>query len=125
MAYLVDTDILVDLMRRNKGAADYLDSIGDWSLSIVTGMELVAGAKNKNEIREIDIVLATYPAAPLNAEIGELAYNLMKTYAKSDGLDPSDAMIAATAIHEGLKLSTKNKKHFRNIEGLDIEVPGY
>ena len=88
MAYLVDTDILVDLMRRNKGAADYLDSIGDWSLSIVTGMELVAGAKNKNEIREIDIVLATYPAAPLNAEIGELAYNLMKTYAKSDGLDP-------------------------------------
>lgn len=62
MAYLVDTDILVDLLRRNKGAADYLDSIGDWSLSIVTGMELVAGAKNKDEVHEIDIVLATYHA---------------------------------------------------------------
>jgi predicted nucleic acid-binding protein len=36
VAYLVDTDIFVDLLRRNKGAADYLDSIGDWSLSIVT-----------------------------------------------------------------------------------------
>ena len=125
MTYLVDTDILVDMLRRKNGAEDYLDSIGDWSLSIVTGMELVAGAKNKDEIREIDIVVATYEAIPLNSEIGEPAYNLMKTYAKSEGLDPSDAIIAATAIHEGLKLSTKNKKHFTNIKGLDIEVPGY
>ena len=85
-------------------------------------MELVAGAKNKDEIREIDIVVATYEANPLNSEIGELAYNLMKTYAKSEGLDPSDAVIAATAIHEGLKLSTKNKKHFTNIKGLDIRI---
>ena len=78
----------MDLLRRKKGAEDYLDSIGDWSFSIVTGMELVAGAKNKDEIHEIDIVVATYEAVPLNSEIGELAYNLMKTYAKSEGLDP-------------------------------------
>jgi predicted nucleic acid-binding protein len=49
----------------------------------------------------------------------------MKTYAKSEGLDASDAMIAATAIHEGLKLSTRNKKHFAGIRGLDIDVPDY
>ena len=125
MAYLVDTDILVDLLRRNKGAADYLDAIGDWSLSIITGMELIAGAKNKDEIREIDIVVATYEAIPLNSDIGELAYNLMKTYAKSHGLDPTDAIIAATAIHEGLKLSTKNKKHFASIKGLEMDAPDY
>jgi len=34
--------------------------------------------------REIDIFLATYQAAPLSAEIGDLAYNLMKTYSKSN-----------------------------------------
>jgi predicted nucleic acid-binding protein len=49
----------------------------------------------------------------------------MKTYAKSEGLDPSDAMIAATAIHEGLKLSTKNKKHFARIKGVEIDAPSY
>jgi len=37
----------------------------------------------------------------------------------------SDAMIAATAIHEGLKLSTRNKKHFARIQGLDIDAPDY
>jgi predicted nucleic acid-binding protein len=34
-------------------------------------------------------------------------------------------MIAATAIYEGLRLSTKNEKHFRNIEALEIDLPGY
>jgi predicted nucleic acid-binding protein len=37
----------------------------------------------------------------------------MKTHAKSDGLLPMDALIAATALNEGITLSTKNKKTFR------------
>lgn len=125
MAYLIDTDILIDYLRRQEAAADYLDSLDEWSLSVVSGMELVAGALDKDEVREIDIILATYQAAPTSAEIGQLAYNLMKTYSKSNGLDPCDAMIAATAIYEGFKLSTKNDKHFRDIGGLEIEVPEY
>lgn len=54
-----------------------------------------------------------------------MARELMKTHAKSDGLLPVDALIAATALHEGVRLSTKNRKHFRNMEGLDLEVPAY
>lgn len=125
MAYLVDTDILIDFFRRNEAATDYLDSLGDWSLSIVTGMELVAGAKNNNEVREIDIMLATYRTIPLTEDIGQLAYNLMKSYSKSHNLEPQDALIAATATHESLKLTTLNRKHFGSIGGLEIEVPGY
>lgn len=125
MAYLVDTDILIDFLRRQEAAADYLDSLGEWSLSIVSGMELVAGALDKNEVREIDIILGTFQAVPVSAEIGQLAYNVMKMYSKSNGLDACDAMIAATAIYQGLKLSTKNDKHFRDIGGLEIEVPEY
>ena len=125
MAYLVDTDILIDFLRQKDGVADYLDGLRDWSLSIVTGMELVAGALDKKEVREIDIILATYQAVPRSAEVGQFAYNIMKTYPKSNGQDPCDAMIAATAINEGLTLSTKNDKHFRDIGGLEIEVPRY
>ena len=62
---------------------------------------------------------------PLSHEIGSRARELMKTCAKSDGLLPLDALIAATALHEGIRLSTKNIKHFRNIHGLDLEVPKY
>jgi len=125
MAYLVDTDILIDFLRQQKGVAEYLDSLGDWSLSVVSGMELVAGAKDRKEVSEIDIILSAYSAQPLSAEIGELGYNLMKSYAKSNGLDPDDALIAATAIHEGRKLATKNRKHFEGIGALQIEAPEY
>ncbi len=125
MAYLVDSDILIDLSRGSVPAGEYVDSLGDWSLSIVSGLELLAGAKDKREIAEIDIVIGAYRTIPLSPEIGQLAYNLMKTYSKANGMDPCDALLAATAIYEGLKLSTKNDKHFRNIGGLEIEVPEY
>jgi predicted nucleic acid-binding protein len=125
MPYLIDSDILVDYFRHTEAAANYLDSLNDWSVSVVTGLELIAGAKDKREVAEIDLVLGAYHVVPTNPEIGQLAYNIMKTYGKANGLDPCDAMIAATAIYDGLTLSTKNEKHFRNIEALEIEVPRY
>lgn len=125
MAYLVDTDILIDLSRRSAGALEYLESIGDWSYSIMTEMELVAGARNSDEVTGIVHTLDPYTKVPLSEDVGELASNLLKSYSKSHGLDPTDALIAATAIHESLTLSTRNRKHFEAIGGLDVEVPEY
>ncbi len=45
---ITDTDVLVDMTRNNQAAIDYLDSLGVWSLSIVSGLELVAGAKDQS-----------------------------------------------------------------------------
>jgi len=125
VAYLIDSDVLIDMSRGNVAAGHYVNSLADWSLSIVSGMELLAGATDKNEVVNIDIMLGVYKPIQISPEISELAYNLMKAYSKANGLDPCDALIAATAIYEGLKLSTKNDKHFRNIGGLEVEVPGY
>jgi predicted nucleic acid-binding protein len=48
MAYLVDTDIIVDFTRGNQDAADYLDSLqNQWSISALTSLELVAGPATK------------------------------------------------------------------------------
>jgi predicted nucleic acid-binding protein len=124
-SYLIDSDILVDFFRQNASAMNYLDSLGDWSVSIVTAMELIAGAKNKQEAAGIETTLGAYRIFSLSEDIGNLGYNLMKSYAKSDGLETPDALIAATAIHEGLKLATTNRKHFENIGALEIEVPEY
>jgi hypothetical protein len=88
-------------------------------------MELVAGAKDNREVREIDLLLAAYRTIPISEDVGQLAYNLMKSYSKSHNLETSDALIAATAVQEGLKLSTLNRKHFGAIGGLEIEVPDY
>ena len=41
--------------------------------------ELIAGAKDKREVAEIDLVLGAYHVVPTNAEIGQLAYNDVST----------------------------------------------
>lgn len=63
--------------------------------------------------------------ADLGAQITGLAYELLKRYAKSDGLRTFDALIAATAIEEGLTLLSKNRKHFQMIGELSLEAPDY
>ena len=55
--YIVDSDILIDALRKIPGAAEYMDSLGDWSYSIASAMELFSGARNKKEIRDIETVL--------------------------------------------------------------------
>ena len=88
-------------------------------------MELITGAANQKDVKKLEKILNDYREMPLSQEIGARARELMKTHAKPDGLLPLDALIAATALHEGVRLSTKNKKHFTKIKGLDIEVPDY
>ena len=47
MPYLVDTNIVVDVTRGSAKAADYLDSLADaWSISMITSLELLAGARS-------------------------------------------------------------------------------
>ncbi|MDA2928196.1 type II toxin-antitoxin system VapC family toxin [Acidobacteria bacterium AH-259-G07] len=125
MPYLVDTDILVDVSRRDLDALAYLESLDDWAYSIVTAMELIAGARNKREVRKIEDSLSPYRRVPLNEQIGNRAHELMKEYAKSHGLDPEDALIAATAIEQNLTLATRDRRHFKAIDGLRVEFSGY
>jgi hypothetical protein len=126
MAYLVDTDIMVDLTRNNQAAIEYMDSLRDgWSVSAITSLELIAGARNQRETAEIDLILSAYPSISPGEEIARRAYYLMKTYARSHGLRTFDSLIAATALEEGLTLATKNRKHFHMIGGLKLDVPGY
>jgi len=126
MAYLVDSDIMVDLLRGSSGAADFLDGIQSaWAISTITCLELFAGTRTQRETNDLDVVLTGYRAIPPNEDIARRSYYLMKTYARSHGLDPLDALIAATALEEGLTLATRNRKHFEVIPDLSLEVPVY
>jgi len=126
MPYLIDTDVLIDVSRNNEAAIVFLDQLGDsWSISIITALELIVGARNKKEVNQIDQLVAAYSAIPLSAEIGDSSYGLLRQFAKSHGLRVFDSLIAATAIDEDLTLVTKNKKQFQMISTLKLEIPSY
>jgi predicted nucleic acid-binding protein len=92
MGYLVDTNIIVDVTRGSTAAADYLDTLGAaWSISMITCLELLAGARTQRESVNLDLVLSGYRAIPPNEQITRRAYYLIKTYARSHALDTLDA----------------------------------
>ena len=124
--YLIDTDVMIDVSRRIAAAANFVDSLDDITISIITAHELIVGARNPRDANAIDSLINTYPVhAELDARITRLAYELLKRYAKSDGLRTFDALIAATAMEEGLTLVSKNRKHFQMISGLNLRVPDF
>jgi tRNA(fMet)-specific endonuclease VapC len=126
MPYLVDTDVLIDVSRNNEAAIRFLEQLEDsWSVSIITALELIVGARNKEEVSEIDQLVASYSPIPLTTEIGNSAYSLLRQFAKSHGLRVFDSLIAATALEEDLMLVSRNKKHFEMIGAVKLLVPDY
>jgi tRNA(fMet)-specific endonuclease VapC len=125
MVSLIDTDVMIDASRANANAGSYLDSLNDPAISIVTAQELIVGARDKRDLAGIDSLVSAYPLIHIDASIGQLAYDLLKEYAKSHGLRTFDSLIAATAIVRGFQLVSRNRKHFGMIDGLRLESPQY
>ncbi len=121
---LVDTDVLIWNLRGNHRAADLLDNAGGFLLSAVSYMELVQGVRNKSELNILRQSLHYWRASvqPLDPQISTRAMFLMETYVLSHNLQMADALIAATALSLGTTLVTANDKHYRMIDGLEIEI---
>jgi len=54
---IFDTDVLIGVLRDDPNAIRLVDPETDRSISIVSLMELIQGAKSKGEIREIRTLL--------------------------------------------------------------------
>jgi predicted nucleic acid-binding protein len=105
--------LLVDLLRNQKQVATFLSAVATKpSASVVTLMELVAGARSQKEEHRIEILLSNFQLWPVSDEIAMRAGGLLRHYRASHGLDAPDALIAATAEHHQLPLATLNLKHF-------------
>jgi predicted nucleic acid-binding protein len=97
--FLIDSNVLIDVSRGNAAAIKYVDALSEsWSISQVTAMKRIVGARNKRKLTTIDSFLAMYEVVRLSESIGAGAYRLLKTFAKSRGLHLFDSLIAATAI---------------------------
>jgi hypothetical protein len=126
MPYLIDSDVLIDISRGNPAAREYVDGLHEgWAISQISALELVVGARDKRDLANIDAFLAGFVIVPIRSSIGARAYELLKRYAKSQGLHVFDSLVAATAMEEGLTLVTRNRRHFVAITDLSLDVPTY
>jgi predicted nucleic acid-binding protein len=119
MSWLLDTCILVDLMRRNSVAERVVSAASDQPfVCAVSSMELYTGARSQREESAIDAIIGLYHLVQIEPIIFQRAGVFLRHYRASHGIDIPDALIAATAEYHGLKLATLNTKHFPMFKGL-------
>lgn len=114
---LFDTNILIDYLNGVQQAKVELNRFRDWTISIVTWMEVMAGAPEA-QIEETRSALTEFRCLPITAEIAEHAV----TIRRKNRIRLPDAIIWATAESEGRILVTRNHKDFPK-EHPGIRIP--
>jgi predicted nucleic acid-binding protein len=113
---LIDSDILIEVSRaRDSGILAKWDSLsrGPTALfcSPVTVAELWHGARQQ-ESRILQALFSAVPPIPIDAEISQRAGAYLRQFAKSQGVELGDALIAATASLHDLQVWTRNRRHY-------------
>ncbi len=121
---IFDTDIFIWVQRGNPKAAKLIDHCDARYLSVQTYMELLQCARNKEEHRYVKDFLKEFDfeVLPLTQNIGHRAAIYIEEYSLSHGVRAGDAIIAATAVENGLSLCTSNQKHFNVINELTLKI---
>lgn len=121
---LLDTDLLIDFLRKHPGAAALFAKLPeDCAVSTLTVAELHAGVRDGAEREALDILLSTFAHIDLSAGIAAQGGLLRRDWGKSHGVGLNDALIAATAIHTGRVLLSLNGKHFPMLGRGQLLVP--
>jgi hypothetical protein len=123
-----DTNIIIDHLRNIPRATSLLEEIENGSfegyISTITILELMAAPKmTEQRFETIKALVEMFEHVPVDERIATVAGRYLAKYRASHGLEPMDAIIAATASVNEAVLFTLNTKHFKFIEGLVIINP--
>ncbi len=111
--HLLDTSILVPILRKDERALAWLEANGDNSrMSVVSLTELYLGVRRQREERDLVQLEGRVPPLAIDRDIAVRAGVFVRRYGASHSVEIPDAIIAATAEHHGLRLATLNVKHF-------------
>ncbi len=119
---IIDTDVLIWYMRGNKKAYDVIENQQGFFVSVVSYIELVQGMRNKGELIELRRAFREWNTKILyiNEEISSKAMFYIERHYLSHSLQLADALIASTALVNGLPILTGNDKHYKMIKELQI-----
>jgi len=123
---LLDSDVMIDLLRQYAPAVEWFDSLQDDEEIILPGfvvMELIQGCRNKPEQERLQRELAGYGVAWPAADDCDQALDDFTQYHLSHNAGLLDTLIGRTAVGLGMPLHTFNQKHYSFIPGLQTVQP--
>ncbi len=128
LAYLLDINILSDLVRNPQGAvAAQINKAGEDTVctSIIVAAELRYGSVKSNSAKlaeHIDLILSALEILPLETPVDH-EYALLRHHLTRQGtlIGPNDLLIAAHALAYDLTVVTANVGEFSRIPKLKVE----
>jgi len=123
---VVDTSVLVDSLRASvRSAAFLVDARRSHRLVVhpVVEAELIAGARDKDDLRHVLRLLARFETLTLEPIDARRSLALLRRHRLADGASWEDCLLAATALRRSTPLATLNEKHFRVFRGLRVVRP--
>jgi predicted nucleic acid-binding protein len=122
---ILDSDVMVDLLRQHPPAVTWLESLGDEEITLpgFVVMELLQGCSNKSEQAKVEKILTGFEIVWPTAETCDEALAVFAHYHLSQGVGLLDVLIGQTAVSLNLPLHTFNRKHYAPIPHLVIVQP--
>lgn len=116
---LLDTTVLIDVLRGVQAAARWLDDLEDVPLcSEISRVEVMRGLRT-HERRAAELLFGGLGWVVPHEPITRLAGEIGRQYRRSHGgIGLADLIVAATALHVGAEVATHNVRHFPVFKGL-------
>ena len=126
--YLLDTNILSDLIRNPQGRiTERIEKVGEASIctSIIVAAELRYGAEKSDSSKlsdRVELILSAIEILSMEPPV-DTVYGRLRHSLASKGLiiGPNDMLIAAHALGAGLTIVTANVREFSRVAGLNVE----
>ena len=126
--FLLDTGIIIGHLRNDKRAndlLDYLEQVGELSVSAITYLEILVGCKPHEE-NSTRLFFERIQLLIVSQEIAQKASSLIKKYpgvfGNEVGRGTPDALIAATAWQRRATLVTLNTRQFAKVPIAEVNV---
>ena len=123
---LLDSDVLIDLLRKYPPAVDWFDALHEDEELVVPGyvvMELIQGCRNKTEQDRVHSELAAFGVVWPSPTDCNLALEVFAEYRLSHNAGLLDVLIGQTAVAMDLALCTFNQRHYTFIPGMQTARP--
>jgi tRNA(fMet)-specific endonuclease VapC len=128
MRYLLDTNVISELMRKPRGAiAQRIAEVGESNVctSIIVAAELRFGARKKGSERltaQVEAILGALEVLPFDSPC-DTTYAAIRTELEKAGtpIGGNDLLIAAQAVTHQLVIVTDNESEFRRVNGVYAE----
>jgi tRNA(fMet)-specific endonuclease VapC len=130
MGLVIDTDVWV-LAEKAGAPLNFAQwaHYGGAYMSAVTASELLVGVENANSAQRrakraafVENLLAAIPVLEFSLPIARTHARMVAALPKNITAGAHDALIAATAIHHGCAVLTRNAAHFKIFAGLQVEA---